>query len=500
LDRNTGKLIYRAALGHRRPFARGGYETEYSLNHGVAGKVMQERELRIIPDLLEDPDWIAKNTTPERRSAIVVPLIAGEEVVGCLMLFHPGVGYFTEGHAKLVAAAGTQVANAINNAELYRLITDQANRLGVMLRTQAAEATKNEAILKGITDGVLVLDAESNIVLLNPKAAEILEIPAAELENRPLRQILGCSKSSEALELTQLFYDRFLEALGKIRAGERSAEYRLELGKKAIVVTLASIALGSEELPSIVSVIRDMSKEAEIDRIRNEFISTVSHELRTPMTSIKGYADLLMSGDGRVGELNPTQRRFVQVIQSNANRLTELVNDILEISRIETGRIRLELEQLDVLSVIQDVALAFEGQLVKKPVKLSLDLPENLPKAYADRGRLVQILTNLIGNAWQYTPEGGSVTVGAKVLDDQFVQIDVEDNGIGIVEEDMAWIFDRFFRSERTEVQVVDGTGLGLSITKSFVDMLGGTIWAKSELDVGSTFSFTIPVQAGTDK
>jgi signal transduction histidine kinase len=138
--------------------------------------------------------------------------------------------------------------------------------------------------------------------------------------------------------------------------------------------------------------------------------------------------------------------------------------------------------------------LSFEGQLVQKTVNLSLNLPDNLPAIWADKNRLVQILVNLIGNAWQYTPEGGDVTISVTVLDDRFIQIDVEDTGIGIIEKDLEYIFDRFFRSERTEVQVVDGTGLGLSITKSFVDMLGGEIWVKSTLDVGSTFSFTVPI------
>ncbi len=494
LDRNTGQLIHRAAIGRKKPLVRGGYETEYNIGHGLAGKVIQQRELRIISDLHEEPDWVPKGEDYDRHSAIVAPLVSGEEVVGTLLLFHSETDYFTEGHAKLVTAAGTQVANAINNAELYRLITDQANRLGVMLRTQAAEATKNEAILKGIADGVLVLDPDRRIVLLNPKAVEILNIDGGSLENEPLSHILEHSVSADSDKFIRKFYHRFLEALELIRLGQEAAEFRIESDSKAVVVTLTPVALGAEEIPSIVSVIRDISREAEIDRIRNEFISTVSHELRTPMTSIKGYADLLMSGDKQVGDLNPTQQRFVKVIQSNANRLTDLVNDILEISRIETGRVKLELETLNLADIINEVTVMFEGQLVRKSVNLSVALAADLPPVFADKARLMQILVNLIGNAWQYTSEGGDVTVRANVLNDEFVQIDVIDTGIGIVEKDLDFIFDRFFRSERTEVQVVDGTGLGLSITKSFVDMLGGEIWAKSKLDAGSTFSFTLPI------
>jgi DNA-binding response OmpR family regulator len=201
----------------------------------------------------------------------------------------------------------------------------------------------------------------------------------------------------------------------------------------------------------------------------------------------------LLTANVKVGELTPRQRRFVEIIQSNANRLTELVNDILEISRIETGRIKLEFASLDITEVIREVALSFEGQMVKKLMNLTFHLPKNLPLVYADRARLTQVLVNLIGNAWQYTPEGGRIDVSAKALEG-FVQVDVADTGIGIVEKDIEYVFDRFFRSERTEVQVVDGTGLGLSITKSFVEMLGGQIWLESQIDVGTTFSFTLPV------
>ncbi|MBN1992780.1 MAG: GAF domain-containing protein [Anaerolineae bacterium] len=499
-SQETGGLVYRAALGRDTPLPKGA-EAQTELDYILAQQVVGMHQPQIIADLSAELEAEIQPKPLEHGSAMAVPLITGEEVVGALLLFHPDVDYFTEDHLKLVMAATSQVATAINNAELYRLITDQADRLGVMLRLQASEAAKNEAILRGITDGVLVLDASRNIVLLNPKAAEILEIDPTVAENQPLGQILGQSASAAALELTQRFYDNLLKALDELQAGRPSAEFRLDVEQKAVVVTLAPVALGGEERPSIVTVLRDISKEAEIERMKNEFISTVSHELRTPLTSIKGYADLLVSSNAaaRLGELNPMQRRFVEVIQSNTNRLAHLVNDILEISRIETGRVKLDLEALDLVSLIQEVAISFEGQLVQKPMNFSLDVPDSLPPVYADKARVVQILVNLIGNAWRYTPAGKDIIVRAQVKDDRFVQIDVEDTGIGIVEKDLAYIFERFYRSERGEVEMVDGTGLGLSITKSFVEMLGGKIWVESQVDVGSTFSFTLPLEAARD-
>jgi signal transduction histidine kinase/CheY-like chemotaxis protein len=501
LDKETNHLMYRAALGRNKPLPRGGLETPYTAGYGLAGIVVEKRTARLVDDLLHEGDWVTHgeaDSVDERRSALAVPLGTGEDILGVLLLFHPEPGFFTEDHLQLVSAASAQIATAVNNAELYQLITDQAQRLGVLYRQQASEAAKNAAILKGITDGVLVLDAQRKIVLVNPKAAEILNLRAQEVENTPLHQILGRSESPIELELSELLYENLARSLTQIEAGDIEAQFTIESGPKVVMVSLASVSLGSEERPSTVAVLRDISKEAEIERLKNEFISTVSHELRTPMTSIKGYADLLLSGNTQIGELNQTQHRFVQVIQSNANRLTELVNDILEISRIETGRIKLEFASMDIIDIIKDVVVSFEGQMVEKQMNLVLHLPKSLPLVYADKARLTQVLVNLIGNAWQYTPEGGDVNVYAR-QEGSFIQVDVSDTGIGIPEKDIPYLFDRFFRSERTEVQVVDGTGLGLSITKSFVEMLGGQIWLKSTLDVGTTFSFTIPMVDAAD-
>ncbi|HMQ50827.1 MAG TPA: GAF domain-containing protein [Anaerolineae bacterium] len=495
LDKESGYLVFRAALGRDKPLPSEGIQTWFKVGYGLAGKVMKTRTPRLVPDLNHDTDWLPGKSLPERRSAIAVPLSTGDDVAGALLLFHIEPNYFTEEQLRLVAAAGTQIATAVNNAELYRLSTEQADRLQVMFQQQAAEAAKNEAILKSIADGVLVLDSQRNLVLINPKAEEILNIDAFKLEYQPMARMLECADSPEDAELVRKLYEHLVESLRQVGQGKPAVQFRVRAGAKVVTVAVAPVTLDGQDSPSTVAVLRDISREAEVDRLKDEFISSVSHELRTPMTSIKGYTDLLLSGNPKIGDLNPTQHRFVSVIQTNVNRLTELVNDILEISRIETGKVQLKLESLDLIELIQEVALSFEGQMVQKSMNLALNLPDQLPRIYADKSRLTQVLVNLIGNAWQYTPESGNITVTAKEAS-QFVQVNVTDSGIGIPEQDLQFLFERFFRSERTEVQVVDGTGLGLSITKSFVEMLGGEIWVKSKVDQGSTFSFTIPIVA----
>jgi GAF domain-containing protein len=498
LDKESGYLVLRAALGRDKPLPPEGIQTSFRVGYGLAGKVMETRTPRLVTDLNHDLDWVAGRSQTERRSAIAVPLSTGDDVAGALLLFHIEPNYFSEEQLRLVAAAGTQIATAVNNAELYRLSTEQADRLQVMFQQQAAEAAKNEAILKSIADGVLVLDSQGNLVLINPKAEEILNIDAFKLEYQPLARMLEHAASPEEAELVRRLYEHLFESLRQIGQGEPAVQFRVRAGAKVVTVALAPVTLDGQDSSSTVAVLRDISREAEIDRLKDEFISSVSHELRTPMTSIKGYTELLLSGNPKIGDLNPTQHRFVSVIQTNVNRLTELVNDILEISRIETNKIQLKLESLDLIELIHEVALSFEGQMVQKSMNLALNLPDQLPLVYADKSRLTQILVNLIGNAWQYTPESGNITVTANKVG-RYVQVNVTDSGIGILEQDLQFLFDRFFRSERTEVQVVDGTGLGLSITKSFVEMLGGEIWVKSKVDQGSTFSFTIPIVTSTE-
>jgi PAS domain S-box-containing protein len=496
----NGNLIYRAALGRSKGLPRGGKPTRFSRGVGLAGWVIETREAVIVPDVTQDPRWIPdeEKSILEPKSAMAVPLTAGEDVLGVLLLFHPDVDYFTNDHLKLVSAAAAQVATAINNAELYQLITDQAERLGVMLRTQRAEAAKLQAILEGIADGVLVLDVNRQVILMNSAAARILGLDASTVEGQHLREILERAESNVDQALARQLYNRLVTGMEHFSSleppeeGETpSLDFRMEADEKVIVVNLSPVSLTSGELPSLVTVLRDISREAEVERLKNEFISTVSHELRTPMTSIKGYTDLLVSE--RVGPLSEQQLRFVQVIKNNADRLTALVNDILDISRIETGRIKLQIEPLDLGELINEVIDNFQGQMVEKSLELILDVPPSLQLVRGDESRVTQILENLTSNAWKYTAEGGQITVRARVVDD-FVQVDVTDSGIGIDPKDIPHIFDRFYRTEQAEVQAVNGSGLGLSIVRMFVELLGGKIWIESELGQGSTFSFTLPL------
>jgi PAS domain S-box-containing protein len=487
LDLHTSELICRAALGTRDEESYVGRKIRFSRGEGLAGWVVENRQAVIVPDTREDDRWEeAQEGAREYRSAMGTPLTAGDAVLGALLLFHVQPGYFAEEHLRLVEAAASQVANAINNAELYKLILDQTDSLGRMLRTQEIEASKSQAILEGVADGVMVADAHGEVIMFNAAAERILGLPREQALGRSTNEMLGLygGQAQEWMETvaewteTPDTYD-----------GHEFLAAQLEIVDRVVSVHLAPVLTGAEFLGT-VSVFRDVTAEVEAERAKTEFVSTVSHELRTPMTSIKGFADLLLMG--AVGALTGDQQRFLTIIKSNTDRLTMLVNDLLDISRIESGRLALAPKVVRVEDLIGQVVTTMEARMEEKQLALHTDVPRILPEVFADPDRVIQILTNLVANAHHYTEPGGEIWISARAHGDQ-LHIAVRDTGVGISEEDQEKLFTRFFRSDNPVVQDAPGTGLGLSIVKSLVGMHGGRVWLESELGEGSTFTFTLP-------
>ncbi|MBM4315269.1 MAG: cell wall metabolism sensor histidine kinase WalK, partial [Deltaproteobacteria bacterium] len=238
-------------------------------------------------------------------------------------------------------------------------------------------------------------------------------------------------------------------------------------------------------------VFRDVTHEREVERLKSEFVSLVSHELRTPLTSIVGYVNLLLDGDA--GELNEEQISFLETVKRNSDRLTLLVSDLLDVSRIEAGAILLKSTEVDLVPLLQGVAECLRLQIESKKQILNIDVGSELPPVSGDTNRITQILTNLLSNAHKYTPPGGSIHITAS-LENEHVRISMKDTGIGLSKEEQNKLFTKFFRAENPATQKVGGTGLGLWITRSLVEMQGGEIKVTSAPGEGSTFSFTLPV------
>ncbi|MDY6874897.1 MAG: GAF domain-containing protein [Chloroflexota bacterium] len=488
LDLQSSRLINRATLGAGERLPPGGVPTRFHRGEGLAGWVIDHREATIVADIRQDPRWVESlGGGREYRSALAVPLLVSDDVLGTLLLFHTQPDFFNEDHLLLVETAAIQVANAISNAELYGLIRDQAGRLGSMLKAQQIEAAKSQAILEGVADGVMVADAGGQVVLFNAAAEHILELSRSDALGRMTGEMLGLygTQARDWMETVTRWAKQ-----PQTYAAEKYLAARLNIGDRIVSAHLAPVLMGDEFLGT-VSVFRDITADVEADRAKTEFVSTVSHELRTPMTSIKGYADLLLMG--AAGMLADGQRDFLAVIKNNADRLTMLVDDLLDISRIESGRIVLSPKVMRTERVVDQVIKAMEARAAEKGVTLRSDVPRNLPKVIADSGRVAQIMTNLVANAYQYTPTGGEIVVSACAHGNE-VHISVRDTGIGIALKDQEKIFDRFFRADDPLVQETPGTGLGLSIVKSLAEVQGGRIWVESELGEGSTFTFTLPI------
>jgi len=496
LSAEDNLLHYRAGYGYLSDKVSGqGRGFKLKIGEGLAGWVVERREPGLINDLLNDPRWVkTAASSREHRSAIAVPLLVAEDVIGALMVFHRKPDYFSAELLNMVKAIAGQVAVAINNAHLYELIRDQAERLGSMLRREQEDASRSQAILEAVADGVLVTGPNNRISFLNSSAEEILSLESGYVIGQSL-DVFGGLFGKSAGPWMQTIRD-WSEAPAAYQQGDTFAEQiDLENGQ-IILVHLAPVILQNDFLGT-VSIFRDITHEVEVDRLKSEFVATVSHELRTPMTSVRGYVDVLLMG--AAGALNENQTHFLNIVKNNTERLNILVNDLLDISRIESGRVTLSPQALDLREVAEDVIedVLRRSQEENKPMALSLEAPKKLPRVYGDVERVRQILGNLMDNAYHYTPENGTIIVHIHPLNGgREVQVDIADNGVGIPLEDQSRVFERFYRGEHPLVLATPGTGLGLSIVKQIVEMHKGRIWMESSgvPGNGSTFSFTLPV------
>jgi PAS domain S-box-containing protein len=370
------------------------------------------------------------------------------------------------------------------NLELDQRVDERTRDLADALAREHAELSKNQAILEGIADGVIVFDKNGKAIVANPAIGQIIGRPSEEILGLEIEALMGEQVSEEDRGMiSQLLRDRELH----------HPSVKFAWGTKTLSVSFASVHAQEGEVTGTVAVFRDFTREAEVDRMKSDFVSIVSHELRTPLTSIKGYLDLVLIGAS--GPINKQQGSFLEIAKANAERLHALVSDLLDLSRIESGKVDLDLQVVSLPEIIDQVVDTVRNGFDERNLALTLDVPADLPEIFGDPGRIAQIVTNLLGNAYKYTREGGA-TIRARLVKDA-LQISVTDTGVGITKENQEKLFTRFFRADDTMVRQQPGTGLGLSITKSLIEMHGGQIWVDSKPGQGSTFSFTLPLPAG---
>jgi PAS domain S-box-containing protein len=357
-----------------------------------------------------------------------------------------------------------------------------------------------DTIIKSMSDGVIVLDAEDQIVELNPVAEGILTCTAAEVVGQPAQQVL--SRWPDLVER----YRGLPETHTEIAVGEGVVRRYFDL-------RISPLRDWRRHLIGRLIVLRDVTRRKEMEeelhrakeaaeaanQAKNEFISVVTHELRSPLSSVLGSIGLLE--DGAAGPVSEDQLKFLNIIAANSQRMAALASDLADVSRIESGQLQLELKAVSIAEVVKEVERSIRLQVKKKGQTLVIQVPNDLPPVWGDHIRLGQILTNLVTNAHKFTPEGGKVAIRAEVTastsDPQGVKvahIAVEDNGVGIKAQEMNKLFQKFSRVGDKNTRRIPGTGLGLSIAKNLVEMQGGRIWCESNFGRGSTFHFTVPV------
>jgi signal transduction histidine kinase len=508
VEADTGHLVNRAMLGQGKINAF----TRFPIGHGVAGWVAQHREPALIVDVREDNRWVDHplgESAPGKNhgSMLAVPLVAHSEVLGVLILSHAEKGYFDEGHLRLLTASASAIAVGINNANMYTTIFEEMERNSELLQRQHIETTKMEAILQSLSDGVLVCDTYGEILSVNPAAGRILQRDIEDLLFRgtTLHDVLDqlVSQPGDKMPLADLLSTP-LGTHGKPRVFETVVEVD---DVRVISLSLGPVLKTDGELMGALLLMHDVTREVEADRLKTEFIGTMSHELRTPMTAIKGFTQLLAMGG--LGPVNDTQREFLQTIQANSERMISIINDVLDITKIETGSIDLDLRPIHLAEAISGVMGELQTLVQNREHTLHINIPSGLPLVCADSGRLHQALHNLISNAVKYTPTGGEIAIEAHEANNdelpphvrdkvtigrRYVQVDIRDTGVGIASHELERVFERFYRTENPLKVEAGGTGLGLSLVKPLIELFGGRIWAESTLNEGSTFRFILPI------
>lgn len=364
-----------------------------------------------------------------------------------------------------------------NLRKLKLFLSDTQARLAEKNESNILGQAKLETVLSSMSEGVLTVDKKGDIVLMNPSLRKTFLVDFAP-EGRQTLEVIRNVTIQDLLE-------KILKGETRLASGEIAF---ITPEEKTFRVNCVPI-IRDKDIEGAIIVFHDITELKRLENIRQDFVANVSHELRTPLASIMGYAETLSEG---AIEEKSNAREFINIIHHESERLSKLINDLLDMSKIESGRIKMVFLPLEVKPLIVRIIGVLDKAAKEKSIRVELDVPQDLPRILADETRLYQVILNLLDNAIKYTPDSGLVKIKAS-LKDSFVQIDVSDNGIGIPEKDLPRIFERFYRVDKARSRELGGTGLGLSIVKHIVQAHGGQVWVESNPGLGSTFSFTIP-------
>ncbi len=468
---------------------------EFAISRSVIKIVADTGEQVVTTNATEDPRFAAQASVVAHslRSIQCVPLRARGENIGVIYVDNRvRSGVFDEADLDMLSAFATQAAIAIENARLFTM-TDEAlaARVEELSTMQEINRQLNETLnfnkVMGLTLDWAVRSTKATdgiIGLIDIEEGQTKIIAQhGEAPGRVEALVEGSREPTTISGLLTVPLQREGRIIGVIALNRKDGS-DFERDDMEFVSRLADHAVISIENARLYEAVQ------KANQAKTEFVSVMTHELRLPMTSIKGYAEMMEMG----GELNEKQLRFLEIIQSSIQRMSVQISDLSDISRIESGRLQMDIEEkVDFKSLVQEVISPLQAEIDNREHKLVVDIPDDLPYVKADPRRVQQVLTNLISNAYKYTPNGGTITIQTQ-NDAETITCRVKDSGVGMTEEEVEKLFNKFWRSEDAYVRDQPGTGLGLAITKNLVEMQGGEISVESKKGDGTTFSFTIPI------
>lgn len=371
------------------------------------------------------------------------------------------------------------------NTELDQRVADRTRELSESLSREHTEANRRQAILQGIADGVIVLNNDENVILANPAISRLLEMPIEQILDHNFEDILA----------SPILTDEDRETLVQViaTADTTMAPMRIHWEKKTLSVKAAPVRDANGVVIGNVAVLRDFTREAEVEEMKNTFVAMVSHELRTPLNAILGYSEMLR--DAIYGPVNNKQANAADRILKNSRRLLDIVSDLLDKAQIEAGHLSLQFSEFKTTELVENLHSVMDKIASDKGLAVTSAIAPEMPETLAgDPQRLQQVMINLVNNGVKFTDKGG-INVRVYRVTDEHWAFDVADTGPGIAIEDQKYIFDPFRQIDGTATRSHGGIGLGLAIVKRIIDLMGGRIFVQSTVGQGTTFTVILPFQ-----
>jgi signal transduction histidine kinase len=524
VDHERGELALYAEQGYGHDAAvalglQGGPPARWGWGTGVAGRVARTNRAVLLRDVTQDPDFRPPQFygASTSRAELAAPISEGGEALAVLVLDSPRSAAFGDDALAFVDALCGRVARPLRRTLRYQQALETSTQLG--------------QVFSSLPTGLALLDLNGRVLRANPAWPRVWGLSEDGERNGAFHVPIDLvdallPRLADPLKLTE-----FCAAAQRAPGEIKEDLVRLNNPTRELQLLAAPTRDSLGQLTGRLWAVSDVTREREVDRLKNEFVSVVSHELRTPLTSILGYTELLLAREFERDD----RRQFVQTVYDQATHLSQLVEDLLNASRIDAGQITLNRWVLRLSQVVSEMTKQLNSAFDDlSRHRLVINLPEALPPVFVDRDKVKQILFNLLTNAVKYSPQGGEVALEAIEARPQprdapppaprergstplfnvqppppgaprgtlppehppgrWILLSVRDHGMGIAPDDLPRIWERFFRVDNTNTRRIGGTGLGLSITRALVELHGGRIWAQSELGRGSTFSFTLPV------